>query len=614
MTALARVFRTEPLELALADGVNAPAEDAALRALTVTCTGALTADAHLVLPLREGVHWIVVNATSGGYAVIVRGPTGSSATVPHPSACEVVCDGDGFRLVGSSGSSAGGYTLTTGAFTVPGVSSSVTVDVGSSDWMAVGQAVYVAGAGYYRVASKADSLSTSLTNLGWTGNASPSTVVATAKLVTSAGELGATGPAGPAGSSATAEPVEVLAKTASYALTTADAGKLVKFTFDDAADVYATLPDLLLAVPPEAVNKRYYVANDTASGRNLVVQIPADNYVLEGGYDDHVLEPGDSIAVLGTGAAYRVFAHNQPNSTLWRDTPYENAPALTFPPARRRAVWVVGSAGLSEVNDQSSVILPNSARDDVADGDEVTVVVEGNVPAPGDRWISVAGEYGAGITSDVIVGDPSGIGTYAGAHGTQYAATLREPGAMMTLRCDKAGGRWVIVSRTPEVGVLFKQTGMESLDCSPPRTGQSGETVRSYAANGVVSYRSATNAFETAATLTSLPASSVATVIATADAIQSAASAETASYTPRVARFLVAADGTTHTQLGATKANAADDWEGADAVSEGWDFTIDNAASGAPRLRVKGPAAAARWTLNVNVTVRTLGVHGSEAS
>ena len=65
--------------------------------------------------------------------------------------------------------------------------------------MTAGQVVYVATAGYFTVASKGDSTHATLTNLGYTGNASPTTSITTGQAISPAGVLGATGATGPSG-------------------------------------------------------------------------------------------------------------------------------------------------------------------------------------------------------------------------------------------------------------------------------------------------------------------------------------------------------------------------------------------------------------------------------
>lgn len=62
------------------------------------------------------------------------------------------------------------YTVTTASFVVPAIGNNVTVSVGSSLWMTVGQNVFIEGAGYFEVISKANSASAVLQYLDYTGN------------------------------------------------------------------------------------------------------------------------------------------------------------------------------------------------------------------------------------------------------------------------------------------------------------------------------------------------------------------------------------------------------------------------------------------------------------
>lgn len=87
---------------------------------------------------------------------------------------------------GAQGQSA--YTTTTAGFTMPAVSSTVTVPVASSSWMSIGQVIYVQDAGYMRVSAVPTTTSVTLTNVGTTGNAAATTVIATTRTVSAAGE------------------------------------------------------------------------------------------------------------------------------------------------------------------------------------------------------------------------------------------------------------------------------------------------------------------------------------------------------------------------------------------------------------------------------------------
>ena len=92
------------------------------------------------------------------------------------------------------------FTTTTASFTMPAVSSTVSVSVGSTAWLSNGQAVYVETAGYFTVSSITDATTVVLNNLGYTGNASPTTLIVVGRQVSASGlrgqDGGATGAAG----------------------------------------------------------------------------------------------------------------------------------------------------------------------------------------------------------------------------------------------------------------------------------------------------------------------------------------------------------------------------------------------------------------------------------
>ena len=92
---------------------------------------------------------------------------------------------------GSDGTNA--YTTLTSGFTVPSVSSTVTVDVSDSSWMTIGQVVFVQTAGYYEVSAKPTATSATLENLGYDGNASPAASISTGQQVGPGGLAGSDG-------------------------------------------------------------------------------------------------------------------------------------------------------------------------------------------------------------------------------------------------------------------------------------------------------------------------------------------------------------------------------------------------------------------------------------
>jgi len=97
-------------------------------------------------------------------------------------------------LVGDDGENA--TTFTTALFVQPAVSANVTVAVLDSGWFVVGQKVFVEVGGYYDVVSKPTALSVILTNLGYTGNAAPTTNIPSGSQISPGGIKGTDGASG----------------------------------------------------------------------------------------------------------------------------------------------------------------------------------------------------------------------------------------------------------------------------------------------------------------------------------------------------------------------------------------------------------------------------------
>lgn len=90
------------------------------------------------------------------------------------------------------------YTVTAADFTMPAVAATVSgVMLVAGAWVAIGQTVFVETAGYMVCTAKASANEITLRNTGVTGNAAPTTVIATGSAVTPSGPVG--DPAGPAG-------------------------------------------------------------------------------------------------------------------------------------------------------------------------------------------------------------------------------------------------------------------------------------------------------------------------------------------------------------------------------------------------------------------------------
>lgn len=85
------------------------------------------------------------------------------------------------------------FTVLTAQFVQPAADANVTVDVEDSTWMGVGQYLFCVTGGYYQVVTKPTSTSVQLKNLGYTGNAAPTTVIASASQISPGGIKGEDG-------------------------------------------------------------------------------------------------------------------------------------------------------------------------------------------------------------------------------------------------------------------------------------------------------------------------------------------------------------------------------------------------------------------------------------
>ena len=140
--------------------------------------------------------------------------------------------------------------------------------------------------------------------------------------------------------------------------------------------------------------------------------------------------------------------------------------------------------------------------------------------------------------------------------------------------------------------------GQATIDCDFPSVFGSSNA---YSRDGHV-YGTTTDATQTTlATLAGIPNNCVVDVIATAVAIKSTAAAATDAFRGDARACFYVSNAGVYTQLAApTQANVIPDGSAA------WDFSIDNTAGGAPRLRIQGEGATTvRWGVEVTVVVRT---------
>jgi hypothetical protein len=296
----------------------------------------------------------------------------------------------------------------------------------------------------------------------------------------------------------------------------------------------------------------------------------------------------------------------------------------------RREVWVIGTDAV-DVSDQNSVMLKWSQRDDVMDGDEVTVVLKGTIPAD-DRWIGVFVEEvdDDADTPDTLVGDTTetqyATYTYTPSAVVKTGAVfqMREPAMAVTFKLDKANQRWVITHRNRQDHILFKQVAHQmGVDIAPPSTGITGAggsfsttnksykvtaTLHSYSTLGPI------NQADVVGQLVAIPQDSLIDVMVTAVGRTDAVVQDgndvilRGAVLDRRRRFY--SDGDVYAQ--GDLIEGANDFRGASATD--WDVYIEsNGGSDISIMTVCDPAYRIRWTFDVMVIVRVGGQHGGEA-
>lgn len=107
------------------------------------------------------------------------------------------------------------YTFLTASFTMPAISATVTVTVSNAGqfgnrWAAVGQVVFVEGAGHFTVTAIVGTNQLTLFNLGYPGNTSPTTTIGSGGYISPAGLIGVNGATGSNGVNGTARLYELL--------------------------------------------------------------------------------------------------------------------------------------------------------------------------------------------------------------------------------------------------------------------------------------------------------------------------------------------------------------------------------------------------------------------
>jgi hypothetical protein len=142
---------------------------------------------YLINSITDSTHVVVLN--SGSAANQSPGTTVSSGAT--------IAGAGPQGAPGATGASLSAYDALTAVFTQPAMSANVTITIGNTAWLSVNQIIYVAGGGYYQVATVANATTLSVTNLPYPGNASAGASIASGSKVSPAGLIGPQGAGGP---------------------------------------------------------------------------------------------------------------------------------------------------------------------------------------------------------------------------------------------------------------------------------------------------------------------------------------------------------------------------------------------------------------------------------
>lgn len=144
--------------------------------------------------IETGGHYVVTVTGVGSMTVRNDGATGNAAPAATILSGSDVSTAGATGAAGDTGSNA--FTNTTANFTQPSVGATVVISVNDSEWVAIGQQIYVENGGYYEVTNTGAS-SVTAENTGAAGNAAPAATVNSGSKVSPAGPTGADGiPAG----------------------------------------------------------------------------------------------------------------------------------------------------------------------------------------------------------------------------------------------------------------------------------------------------------------------------------------------------------------------------------------------------------------------------------
>jgi hypothetical protein len=345
---------------------------------------------------------------------------------------------------GPSGTSGGtAYDKTAANFTMPAASASVSITIGSTAWLAVGQVIFIATAGYLQVSSITNATQFWAVNLNYTGNAPANTTIAGGSAVSPGGVIGPTGSGG-AGKDAFTTLTNNFTQPAVNATVSVVVGKTAFMAVGQVLFVqgggYYTVSSITDAVTVVLSNLGYVGnaapgATVSASGGNVAVV------------------PGGLAGAAGANAyTATVASFTMPIANA---TVTVNVAATSFM-AQGQILYIptAGYFSVSVVNDATHVVLTNlgysgnaSSGTSISSGAPV-------IPA-GIQGSAGSGGGGGGTLSDAttsgtsVISNPTGVLKRFAAGSSNL--TVTDTGSQIVLDAPGAGGGGGLLSRLASV-------------------------------------------------------------------------------------------------------------------------------------------------------------------
>jgi len=165
-------------------------------AVTVGATAWMGGNGYWVFINGAG-YYAVNSITDATHAVLTNGGGASNATIGAtvPSGATVSAAGPQ-GATGASGQGLAAYDALSAGFTMPNAGANVTISIGSTAWVGIGQVLYVQSAGYLSVIAISSATQLNVQNLNYIGNAGSGTAIASGSHVGPGGLQGSQGAGG----------------------------------------------------------------------------------------------------------------------------------------------------------------------------------------------------------------------------------------------------------------------------------------------------------------------------------------------------------------------------------------------------------------------------------